>query len=147
MESMIAKVMTECDRLKASSVAFPAIGTGVLGFPHRVAARIMVQVVHQYLQQHPFTSVKKVTFVIFQDKVFDEFQREMRTLISAPTMPSGQSGAPSIPQVLPTPSLTPMVQLPIVVKKGSLIDAQVSFSLENYICCYWSINSECVLST
>ena len=133
MESMIAKVMTECENLKASSVAFPAIGTGVLGFPHRVAARIMVQVVHQYLQQHFITSVKKVMFVIFQDEVFDEFQREMRSLLSVPPMSSGQREAPSIPQVLPTPSLASTVQLPIVVKKGSLIDAQVSFSLENYV--------------
>lgn len=33
MESMITKLMQECTHLKATSVAFPALGTGYLGFP------------------------------------------------------------------------------------------------------------------
>ena len=131
MDGMIAELMTECDRLKASSVAFPALGTGVLGFPPDVAARIMVQGTHQYLQQRSVTSVKKVIFVIFQDAVFDAFQREVASLTSVSAIFSGPVKAQSVPQVLSMPSSAVsqkyMAPLPIVVKKGSLTDAQVSF--------------------
>ena len=131
MDGMIAELMTECDRLKASSVAFPALGTGVLGFPPDVAARIMVQGTHQYLQQRSVTSVKKVIFVIFQDAVFDAFQREVASLTSVSAIFTGPVKTQSVPQVLSMPSSAVsqkyMAPLPIVVKKGSLTDAQVSF--------------------
>lgn len=131
---MIARVMAECDRLKASSVAFPVLGTGALGFPRDVAAKIIVQGTHQYLQQCSITSVK-VTFAVFQDVVFDAFQRELTTLTSAPAVSSGPIGAQPLPHVSPTHSSVSIpavsqkhaAQLPIVVMKGLLTDAQVSF--------------------
>jgi len=68
---MIHEVMKECDRLKASSVAFPALGTGNLGFPDDVVADIMVATVNTYLeQQKGKTCVKKVFFDIFLDNAF-----------------------------------------------------------------------------
>ena len=75
MESMITKVMQECDRLKATSVAFPALGTGNLGFPEKVVAEVMVNAISSYLRQNPSTTVKKVLLVIFADSTYRAFQR------------------------------------------------------------------------
>ena len=77
MESMITKVMQECDRLKATSVAFPALGTGNLGFPEKVVAEVMVRTISSYLRQNPRTTVKKVLLVIFMDSTHRAFQQAM----------------------------------------------------------------------
>ena len=135
MKSMVIKVMTECDQLNASSVAFPALGTGNLGFPPDVAAKIMIQAAHDYLQENPNSSLKKVVFIIYQDEVFNAFQRELTALTLAPTISSGaQPPSPELPMqdsllshAVSQKSEEPM---PIVAIKGPLIEAQVSFSWE-----------------
>ena len=85
LESMMTKVMQECDRLKATSVAFPALGTGNLGFPEDVVAKVMVKTITSYLQHNPSTTVKKVLLVIFTDSTHKAFQR---ALSKVPSLPS-----------------------------------------------------------
>ena len=134
MKSMVIKVMAECDRLKASSVAFPALGTGNLGFPSDVAAKIMVQSAHHYLQENPNSSLRKVVFIIYQDEVFSAFQRELSALTLAPTISTGaQPPSPELPMQdsLLSHASSPKSEepIPIVAVKGPLIEAQVGFSL------------------
>ena len=95
---MIHKVMEECDRLKATSVAFPALGTGNLGFPDSVVADIMVNTVNTYLeQQNGKTSLKKVILVIFLDKTYDAFKKVMERGAVSPHLPvPGQHVQPSL---------------------------------------------------
>ena len=87
LESMIQKVMHECNRLQATSVAFPALGTGNLGFPEDVVAEVMVRAISSYLQQNPGTTVKKVLLVIFMDSTHKAFQRTMSGFPSLPSVP------------------------------------------------------------
>ena len=87
LESMIQKVMHECNRLQATSVAFPALGTGNLGFPEDVVAEVMVRAISSYLQQNPGTTVKKVLLVIFMDSTHKAFQRTMSGFPSLPSAP------------------------------------------------------------
>ena len=77
MWQMIFEVMKQCDRLNASSVAFPSIGAGGLGFPSDAVARIMVDAVSNYLEKNKRTSVTSVLFVIFDDNVYKSFQNEV----------------------------------------------------------------------
>ena len=77
MWQMIFDVMKECDRLKASSVAFPSIGAGGLGFPPDAVARIMVDAVSNYLDKNKRTSVTSVLFVIFDDNIYKSFQNKV----------------------------------------------------------------------
>jgi O-acetyl-ADP-ribose deacetylase len=59
------------------SVAFPAIGTGVAGFPMEECARIMVQEVLRHLEHR--TSLDKIYFVLYDDaslKVFEQVYKE-----------------------------------------------------------------------
>jgi len=58
-----------------SSMAFPAIGTGVGGFPLENCAQIMIDAIWGYLRDER-TSIEKVYFVLFDErsfKVFDEY--------------------------------------------------------------------------
>jgi len=54
------------------TVAFPAVGTGIAGFPMRECAEIMLEEVMQHLKKP--TSLEKVYFVLFDKSALDEFQ-------------------------------------------------------------------------
>lgn len=47
------------------SIAFPAIGTGVLNFPPSLVAKVMFETVILFKNQYPDCSLKKVEFVIY----------------------------------------------------------------------------------
>ena len=57
---------------KLKSIAFPAVGTGVSGFPMEECAQIMLTEVIQHLQGE--TSVDNVYFVLFDSRARDTFQ-------------------------------------------------------------------------
>ena len=84
MERMLSNIMAECDRLGVSSVAFPAIGTGALGFPEDTVAKTMIQTISTYLHKHPSTTVKQVLLVIFMDRTYKAFQSVMQSSTSVP---------------------------------------------------------------
>lgn len=56
---------------KLSSVAFPAISTGVYGYPFQAASRIALETAKSFLQQPG--SVAQVTFVLFGQKDYQAF--------------------------------------------------------------------------
>ncbi len=55
------------------SVAFPAISTGIYGFPLERATRIAVREVRAFLQKNP--ALEKVHFVCFDRHTHDVYQR------------------------------------------------------------------------
>lgn len=60
------------DELGAESVAFPAISTGVYGYPIDEAATVAVAAVKK-----AGTQVQQVIFVLFDDEAFAAFRREV----------------------------------------------------------------------
>jgi len=66
------------DTYKLDSISFPAISTGIFGFPMERCARIMLDTVYKYLQRD--THLKRVIFCLFdQDSLFI-FQKAYRNL-------------------------------------------------------------------
>jgi O-acetyl-ADP-ribose deacetylase (regulator of RNase III) len=55
------------------TIAFPAVGTGIAGFPLDECAAIMLQEAAQHLNGE--TSLERVYFVLFDDRVCDIFVR------------------------------------------------------------------------
>jgi O-acetyl-ADP-ribose deacetylase (regulator of RNase III) len=58
------------------SVAFPCIGTGGVGFSSRVAARLVLQEVRQFLDKHPEHPFERIVFVVnstLDDKAYMDF--------------------------------------------------------------------------
>lgn len=56
-----------------SSVAFPAISTGIFGYPLREATGIAVDTVRRFLEQAE--RVREVVFACFSDEVLEEYRR------------------------------------------------------------------------
>ena len=90
--------LDECRQQKVASIAFPALGTGVLNFPPQVAANIMMESV---------ATVKDLTginihFVIFVDtvhKAFEEMKAFLEGRASYPSITEAKiASQPSIPQ-------------------------------------------------
>ena len=54
------------------SIAFPSISTGVYGFPLEKAAPLALKVVRDFCTEEP-VSLKKVTFVLFDEKTYAIF--------------------------------------------------------------------------
>ena len=64
---------------KLKSIAFPAISTGVYGYPVNEAAHIALQTAIDYLKEH--SDIELVRFVLFGRKAYDIFTEEMKKLI------------------------------------------------------------------
>ena len=67
----------KCDELHISSVAFPALGTGVGRFPVDACARAMLDEVVLYLQEESDTSLREVVFYLFGEETFQSFARAL----------------------------------------------------------------------
>ena len=67
--------LLRADELGISSIAFPAFGTGVGGFPLAECARIMIDEVHRYSAGD--TQLERVIFVLYDDAAYRIFLREM----------------------------------------------------------------------
>ena len=68
------------DELGIKSLAFPALGTGVGGFPLNECARIMNDEVHRYSTGK--TGLEKVVFVLFDQSAYQAFKQELEAQLS-----------------------------------------------------------------
>jgi O-acetyl-ADP-ribose deacetylase (regulator of RNase III) len=55
------------------TIAFPAVGTGIAGFPLRECAQIMLHAVAEHLKKP--TSIEKIHFVLFDAQALAEFEK------------------------------------------------------------------------
>ncbi len=61
------------EELDLSSIAFPAISTGIFGFPKDRAAKMIYQAFHDHFSQNPESGVKDVRMVVFDQPTTDVF--------------------------------------------------------------------------
>jgi O-acetyl-ADP-ribose deacetylase (regulator of RNase III) len=65
------------DRCHARSVALPAFGTGVGGFPLYQCASIMLAETVRYLKDHPKTGLRRIVFSTYSDAAKAAFKNAM----------------------------------------------------------------------
>lgn len=65
-------------RNKIKSVAFPAISTGVYGYPMEAASEIALTTVRRYLEGHP--EIQRVRFVLFGTMAYEVYERALRAM-------------------------------------------------------------------
>jgi O-acetyl-ADP-ribose deacetylase (regulator of RNase III) len=63
------------DELGCRTVAFPAISTGVYGYPVELAAKVALATTHEELEKHP--RIDEVRFVLFSDADFEVFRQHL----------------------------------------------------------------------
>lgn len=67
--------LKRASELKIKSIAFPALGTGVGGFPMKECARIMIEEVQNFIKQKK--ELEKIIFVLFDQPAYDTFLQEL----------------------------------------------------------------------
>jgi O-acetyl-ADP-ribose deacetylase (regulator of RNase III) len=68
------------DESGCRSIAFPALATGVGGFPVDECARVMITATRKYADAHPTSSVSRVIFVLFSTLDLGVFERQVRQI-------------------------------------------------------------------
>lgn len=80
-ESLLNSVKNSLKRAeekKLKSIAFPAIGTGIAGFPKEQCAQIMIDTILGHLKKGG--SLEKVYVVLFKGPVYDAFEKYLATV-------------------------------------------------------------------
>ena len=72
--------LEEAQNRGLESLAFPSLSTGVFSFPLDRAAPIALQTAIDFLEENPQTSLRRVTFAMFQGTEFHYFERALRKL-------------------------------------------------------------------
>lgn len=62
------------EELKINSIAFPALGCGVGGFPHLAAAKIMAQEAFRHLRENR-SCLKEIVFCLYDKEAYDIFHK------------------------------------------------------------------------
>jgi len=63
-----------------SSISFPAVSSGIFGFPKDRCAEILVGESSNFLKDHPETSLKVVEFCIYDNVTLEHFKKEFERL-------------------------------------------------------------------
>jgi O-acetyl-ADP-ribose deacetylase (regulator of RNase III) len=70
------------DQLSVSSIAFPAVSTGIFGFPKERAAIIIFQAIQDYFIEHPKSVVALVRITLFDQDTLDIFHQVWNSTIN-----------------------------------------------------------------
>jgi O-acetyl-ADP-ribose deacetylase len=68
--------LERADQLKLSSLALPAISTGIFGFPKGRAAKILYTTILHYIQKFPTSGIKLTRLVLFDRPTREAFVNE-----------------------------------------------------------------------
>ncbi|MEJ2009684.1 MAG: macro domain-containing protein [Acidobacteriota bacterium] len=72
------------------TIAFPAIGTGIAGFPMEECAEIMISELLEHLKWR--TSLEKIYFVLFDDAALKTFEETYKRLTARPSAGEAAEG-------------------------------------------------------
>jgi O-acetyl-ADP-ribose deacetylase (regulator of RNase III) len=78
LENAAKNSLITADRRGLKSIAFPAISTGIYGFPIDRCARIMVSATAEYLRGE--TGIERVVFCLFGKESYKAFEKELSHL-------------------------------------------------------------------
>ena len=78
LRSAVENALLAAQELGLQSISFPAISSGIFGFPKDQCARILVATAREYLQAHPQTSVRQIDFVLFEADMAQRFEEQLR---------------------------------------------------------------------
>jgi O-acetyl-ADP-ribose deacetylase (regulator of RNase III) len=73
------------DERAVRTISFPAISTGIYGYPQKAAAEIAIREVQRHLER-PETTVEQVIFVLFGKAAYDVYHQILA--MDSPTRPA-----------------------------------------------------------
>jgi O-acetyl-ADP-ribose deacetylase (regulator of RNase III) len=69
------------DNLELTSIAFPAISTGIFGFPKPRAARLILHAIQAYFAAQPASGLKQVRLTLFDTPTLSAFEEAWQEAI------------------------------------------------------------------
>ena len=73
LEAAIGGSLQVAESLELSSLAFPAISTGIFGFPKELAASIFYRVIIGYFREHPKSGIRQVRLTLYDRTSLEVF--------------------------------------------------------------------------
>ncbi len=87
-----AHALRIADERGLRTIAFPAVGTGIAGFPLSECAAIMLHEVAEHLRRA--TSLEKIYFVLFDDRALRAFESELAAMKARGELGEADAAAP-----------------------------------------------------
>ena len=75
LESAVTGSLRVADELKCSSIALPAISTGIFGFPKDRAAEIIFSAIEKFFVENSLSGLKTIKVVLFDQPTVDAFAK------------------------------------------------------------------------
>lgn len=75
LASCYRRALEEAEKLKAKTIAFPAISCGIYGYPPKLAARVAVAEIRTFLEKHALP--EKVLLVAFDQRMLDALREAL----------------------------------------------------------------------
>ncbi len=80
LEASVGGALRLAEQLGLTSLALPAISTGIYGFPKQRAARIILTAILEYFIQYPASGLQLVRITLFDRPTVDEFKTAWETV-------------------------------------------------------------------
>lgn len=76
LQAAVTGALLLADERNLTSLALPAISTGIFGFPKDRAARVIFQAVLDYFEAHPESHLREVRLTLIDPPTLEAFRRE-----------------------------------------------------------------------
>jgi O-acetyl-ADP-ribose deacetylase (regulator of RNase III) len=76
----ISSALRLSDQLNIKSIAFPAISTGIFGFPKKRAARIIFETIEAHFHQNPASGLEEVRLTLYDQPTVEAFTQVWDTI-------------------------------------------------------------------
>jgi len=73
LSSAVSGSLRLADELGLKSIAFPAISTGIFGFPKERAAKVILETIETYFEENTSSEIDNVMLVLFDQSTVDAF--------------------------------------------------------------------------
>jgi len=83
LKETITGALQTAEVLSLTSIAFPAISTGIFGFPKKRAAVIFFQTFYKYFLGNPDSRLTDVRMIVFDEPTTDAFDRAWQEVFPA----------------------------------------------------------------
>lgn len=80
LHTAVSKSLQLADELGVSSISFPALSTGIFGFPKERAAGVILSAIGDYLLNTPVSGIKQVRITLYDQTTMDAFLKVWQKL-------------------------------------------------------------------
>ncbi|MGA2503614.1 MAG: macro domain-containing protein [Anaerolineales bacterium] len=75
LEAAVSGSLRVADELRLESISFPAISTGIFGFPKERAAKVIIKAICNYFEVTSNSGIKTVRLVLYDNSSLSAFQK------------------------------------------------------------------------